>query len=83
MEKVEEKGGGRYGEKSKEVWRKNSGFVIRLFYKLSILTIKEDSQDSQNWRKGGGKKEETLCRWRKVEEKNGGRYGGKSGGVFK
>ena len=41
--KVEEKGGGRYGEKSKEVWRKNSGFVIRLFYKLSILTIKEDS----------------------------------------
>ena len=79
MKKVE----GDIEKKSKEVWRKNSGFAIRLFYKLTILTIKDDSQAIQNWRIGGGKKEETLCCWRKVEEKNGGRYGGKSGEVFK
>ena len=30
-------------KKIKEVWWKNSGFAIRLFYKLTILTIKEDS----------------------------------------
>ena len=40
-------------------------------------------EEKAKWREGGGMMEETLCRWRKVEETCRGRYGGKSGGEWR
>ena len=53
-----------------------SGCDIRLSSK-NILTMKQVSQDSQDWSRGGGSMEEGLLGRRSVEVICGGRYGGK------
>ena len=80
---MEETCGGKYGGKSRDKCRENNSLGVKLSYKTTILTIKEERQDSQNWKEDGGKMEETLTRRRKVEVKNGARYGGKSEGVWR
>ena len=87
---MEESGGNLWREIWRKKWRgverkiiKSQILVSDYLNKTTILTMKGDSQDSQKWREGGGNMEETLCRWRKVEETRGGKYGGNSGGEWR